>query len=162
MTRILLVVAMVAALATVRSEIHKITSVLQSGVPAPVPATHPARVFSDELVRAKIFETTDRGEELLAIVENTGVVRTQGADRTLSPEKLMDLRILIESGCCGSAAGSARYLSLGVCRFGQASHELQRRADVDEELGAGEADERQPSHKLSSRGPTCVVRAPVV
>jgi hypothetical protein len=57
-------------------------------------------MFTDNAVRVKIVENRDdAGGDLVAVVENEGVVRYRGVVQVLSAVALSDLKNVIESGC---------------------------------------------------------------
>jgi hypothetical protein len=58
------------------------------------------QMFTDNAVRVKIVENRDdAGGDLVAVVENEGVVRYRGVVQVLSAVALSDLKNVIESGC---------------------------------------------------------------
>jgi len=76
-----------------QADVSEIMKILDSAAPV-APGEHR---FTDKTVRVKIFEKVDdAGEHLMAIVENTGVVRRGAVDQVLSPGALGDLKTLIE------------------------------------------------------------------
>jgi hypothetical protein len=77
------------------SDISDIKFILRSAEPA----SRPDHVFTDQAVRVKLIESTKRGETLLAVVENEGVVRQAGADRVLPPKALRSLKNVMGDLC---------------------------------------------------------------
>jgi hypothetical protein len=74
----------------------ELTKILASAAPP----TRPEHVFTDSTVRVKIVETNnDASEHVVAVIENTGVLRRDGVDQVLSPAAMDDLRRLIETRC---------------------------------------------------------------
>lgn len=70
-----------------------IKKILQSADRKP----HAGSSFSDKLVRVKIFEKEDKGERLIAVIDNDGVIREGNADGFLSQADMKKLKTAIEN-----------------------------------------------------------------
>jgi hypothetical protein len=78
------------------TEIAELTKILASASPP----TLPEHVFHDQQVRVKIDEVRGgANQNIIAIVEEGGVVRRDGFDRVLSAGAMEELKRVVETRC---------------------------------------------------------------
>jgi hypothetical protein len=75
--------------------VSEVKKLFESAV-APTKAEH---AFSNRKVRVKVLENTGRGDEVIAIVENEGVIRRGNTDRVLSEDAMKRLKEILEATC---------------------------------------------------------------